>query len=199
MVTGCLRFKGSDDLMRREPKTHAALSTTGAELRSDGLFHIRLTDSFKDMKRLNQECGPNASPAGSDHGDRGGRPNLTVMPDEVAKPVAPPPTPPPPTPEPPPAVPPTVGHDAGATTQTGSAPPNGSAQPRARASSRRRVGAVTCRVTRPRIATSRARPAPRRHRPSNLSPPTSSEARARGRPTLRRRSRSPSSRSERGL
>jgi type II secretion system protein N len=132
MVTGCLRFKGSDDLMRREPKTHAALSTTGAELRSDGLFHIRLTDRFGNMKRLNQECGPNASPAGSDgRGDRNGRPNLTVMPDEVAKPVgsataptAPPP--PPPTPEPPPAVPPTVGHDAGA---TGSAQPNGSAQP----------------------------------------------------------------------
>ena len=132
MVTGCLRFKGSDDLMRREPKTHAALSTTGAELRSDGLFHIRLTDRFKDMKRLNQECGPNASPGGSDNGrgDRGGRPNLTVMPDEAAKPVgsgttttAPPP--PTPTPEPPPAVPPTVGQDAGVTGSAGSAQPPG--------------------------------------------------------------------------
>lgn len=133
MVTGCLRFKGSDDLLRREPRTHAALSTTGAELRDDGLFHIRLTDRFSNMKRLNQECGPNANPAGSD-GDHDRRPNLTVMPDEVAKPVgsntaptAPPP--PTPTPEPPPAVPPTVTHDAGATTQTGSAQPNGSAQP----------------------------------------------------------------------
>lgn len=120
MVTGCLRFKGSDDLLRREPKTHAALSTTGAELRSDGLFHIRLTDRFKDMKRLNQECGPNAAPAGSDggRGDRAGRPNLTVMPDEAAKPVSPTAPPPPttPTPEPPPATPPMAGQDAGTAT-----------------------------------------------------------------------------------
>lgn len=133
-VTGCLRFKGSDDLMRREPKTHAALSTTGAELRGDGLFHIRLTDRFKDMKRLNQECGPNAAPAGSSGtGDRGGRPNLTVTPDEVAKPIptTTTPAPPPPTTEPPPAVPPSVGQDAGVATPTGSAaqPPGTSFEP----------------------------------------------------------------------
>jgi type II secretion system protein N len=89
-VTGCLRFKGSDVLLRREPKTHAALSTTGAELRSDGLFHIRLTDRFKDMKRLNQECGPNGQVGPVGGGDGGGgrdvRPGLTVQPDEIAKP-----------------------------------------------------------------------------------------------------------------
>lgn len=120
-VTGCLRFKGSDDLLRREAKTHAALSTTGAELRSDGLFHIRLTDRFKDMKRLNQECGPNAAPAGSSDSTRGGRPNLTVTPDEVAKPALQ--TPPPPTEAamPPPAVPPSVTQDAGGASPTGSA------------------------------------------------------------------------------
>src|SRR5690606_16452967 len=39
MVAGCLRFKGTDDLLKREPKTYAALQTTGAELRNDGLFH----------------------------------------------------------------------------------------------------------------------------------------------------------------
>ncbi len=126
MVAGCLRFKGSDDLLRREPKTHAAISTTGAELRGDGLFHIRLSDRFKDMKRLNQECGPNANAGASsgenfDGGDR--RPNLTVQPDEnKANPSAPPPpaptptAPPPPT-EPVPATPPA--HDAGAATPPG--------------------------------------------------------------------------------
>jgi hypothetical protein len=129
MVTGCLRFKGSDDLLRREPKTHAALSTTGAELRSDGLFHIRLTDRFKDMKRLNQECGPNGQ-VGPANGDSSPtvtgvqRPNLTVTPEEIAKPggsgaiTAPPPL----TPEFP-ATPPS--HDAGA----GSANPTGAAPP----------------------------------------------------------------------
>ncbi len=83
MVAGCLRFKGSDDLLRREPKTHAAISTTGAELRGDGLFHIRLTDRFKDMKRLNQECGPgtNTNSNGEDFSRPASRPNLTVQPD----------------------------------------------------------------------------------------------------------------------
>jgi type II secretion system protein N len=128
-VTGCLRFKGSDDLLRREPKTHAALSTTGAELRSDGLFHIRLTDRFKDMKRLNQECGPNGqvgpSGGGGDSGGRDSRPNLTVQPDEAAKPglgsaAFSPTAPAPPVPETP-----APAQDAG----TGSANPTGGALP----------------------------------------------------------------------
>jgi type II secretion system protein N len=88
-VTGCLRFRGSDDLAKREPRTAAAITTTGAELRSDGLFHIRLTDRFKDMKRLNQECGPNVSNVGNGEDFRGGgrneRPGLTMQPDEPAK------------------------------------------------------------------------------------------------------------------
>ena len=98
MVTGCLRFKASDDLLAREPKTHAAISTTGAERRADGYFHIRLTDRFNDMKRLNQECGPGANPGGSGGGenfDRGGRPNLTVQPDQPVTPRVEPPPPPP--------------------------------------------------------------------------------------------------------
>jgi type II secretion system protein N len=135
MVAGCLRFKGSDDLMRREPKTHAALSTTGAELRSDGLFHIRLTDRFKDMKRLNQECGPGTNTNNGEDFSRSNRPNLTVQPDNGT----PPPPPPSPTgstgevtkplntPEQPmPATPPQPAagsHDAGVA--TGSAAPGG--------------------------------------------------------------------------
>lgn len=139
MVTGCLRFKGSDDLLRREPKTHAALSTTGAELRSDGLFHIRLTDRFKDMKRLNQECGPNGQvgPANGDNSPTTGpvRPNLTVQPDEAAKPLntgttapAPPLTPEvPATPPPPPQ-----GSATGSANPTGAAPPPPTPAPGAR-------------------------------------------------------------------
>jgi hypothetical protein len=91
MVAGCLRFKGSDDLLKREPKTYAAIQTTGAELRSDGLFHIRLTDRFKDMKRLNQECGPNANTAGNgeNFGGKPDRPNLTINKDETPGPTPP--------------------------------------------------------------------------------------------------------------
>jgi hypothetical protein len=135
MVAGCLRFKGSDDLLRREPKTHAALSTTGAELRGDGLFHIRLTDRFKDMKRLNQECGPGTNTNNGEDFSRSNRPNLTVQPDQGTPP-------PPPVPaatgstgevtkpltgeQPTPATPPQPAagsHDAGVT--TGSAAPGG--------------------------------------------------------------------------
>ena len=67
IVSGCLRFKASDKLLQKEEtkKTYAAISTTGAELRSDGLFHIKLTDRFKDMKRLNMECGPNVKAVGN--------------------------------------------------------------------------------------------------------------------------------------
>ena len=38
MVTGCLRFKGSEALLKKEPKTFAAIQTTGAPLGPDGLF-----------------------------------------------------------------------------------------------------------------------------------------------------------------
>lgn len=133
MVAGCLRFKGSDDLMRREPKTHAAISTTGAELRGDGLFHIRLTDRFKDMKRLNQECGPNTNTNNGEDFDR--RPNLTITPDPGMKPAVP--TPPQPTPTPMPEPPPATPQDAstaapgvvapGATGGPAGGPPAGSA------------------------------------------------------------------------
>jgi hypothetical protein len=59
MVTGCLRFKGSDALLKRDRKTYDAINLSGAERREDGLFHITLTDRLREMKRLNQECGPN--------------------------------------------------------------------------------------------------------------------------------------------
>jgi type II secretion system protein N len=110
LVTGCLRFKGSDSLEKREPKTFYAITTSGAERRADGLFHIKLTDKLKDMKRLNLECGPNAK-GGPEQNFGGGphvgaRPNLTVTPEEgsgrtvgVPTPrpagISPPPPPPP--------------------------------------------------------------------------------------------------------
>lgn len=125
MVAGCLRFKGSEDLMRREPKTHAAISTTGAELRGDGLFHIRLTDRFKDMKRLNQECGAGTN---TNNGEdfRDNRPNLTVQPEEPAKPTMPAmPAPPPATPEPPPEPPPPPAQETPPPTATGAEMPKG--------------------------------------------------------------------------
>ncbi len=112
LVTGCLRFKGSPSLEKREPKTYAAITTTGAELHGDGLFHIKLTDKFKDMKRLNLECGPNVKEQGNGENFGGAphppsRPNLTVQPEQpVQGTTTPPPiptAPPPPIAAPPPA------------------------------------------------------------------------------------------------
>lgn len=100
-VAGCLRFKGSQALLQREPKTHAALSTTGADLREDGLFHIKLEGDFDKMKRRNAQCGPALKGGSMD--DPGARPNLTVQPVEDQKPATTPPPPPPPTITPPPA------------------------------------------------------------------------------------------------
>jgi type II secretion system protein N len=83
MVTGCLRFNGSQALLKREPKTFTAISATGALLGPDNLFHIKLTDKFKDMKRLPQTCGSAVSSKNMDNPGGGGpRPSLTVPADE---------------------------------------------------------------------------------------------------------------------
>ncbi len=103
MVAGCLRFKGSEVLQKREPKTHAAISTTGAQLGPDNLFHIRLDGKFKDMKRLAQTCGPSIKGNMDDPGADSHRPNLAVTPEGDS--VRPTMTAPPPPPIPPPTVP----------------------------------------------------------------------------------------------
>jgi len=125
IVAGCLRFKASETLLKKEEtkKTYAAISTTGAELRSDGLFHIKLSDRFKDMKRLNAECGPNAPAAkvgnGEDFSQHSGvRPTI---PPPISGSAMPNP-PPPPSPEPPPMPPATtVPPPAGSAGSAGSA------------------------------------------------------------------------------
>ncbi|MBL9019474.1 MAG: type II secretion system protein GspN [Myxococcales bacterium] len=148
-VAGCLRFKGSDGLQKREPKTYAALTTTGASIGPDNLFHIRLDGKFKTMKRLAQFCGPAVKSANMDNpGGAAGnsRPSITVQPaDESlrggsAAPVNPPPpaapTPAPATPTPSPPTTPS-NTETPPTPMTGSAsgsaafqpPPNAEAQP----------------------------------------------------------------------
>ena len=86
MVTGCLRFNGSPGLLQRDAKTFSALTATGAQLGPDNLFHIRLTDKFKDMKRLPQSCGPGVSNKSMDNpGGSAARPVLNVQPDEATR------------------------------------------------------------------------------------------------------------------
>ena len=55
-VAGCIRFKVGPGLDVRQPKTFAALSTTGAPLGEDGFFSIELAGTIGQMKRLGKVC-----------------------------------------------------------------------------------------------------------------------------------------------
>ena len=136
LVTGCLRFKGTPELEKREPKTAAELTTTGAPRGPDGLFHIRLDGKFKEIKRLGQVCGQAAAAAPGMDDMTGGtrRPNLPTPAPEVK--IAPAITPPP-VAAPPPATPPPPPTAAGSAAPAPGAPPatEGSADPNAGAGS----------------------------------------------------------------
>jgi len=129
LVTGCLRFHGSDALLKREPKVHAAISTTGAPLGPDNLYHIKLDGPLRDVRRLGQVCGQATSTNVDNPG--GGipppRPNLTITPEPpmhapLAPAVAPPPPPPAMTAQPYPVPGSAVG-SAGPIGSAGSSPP----------------------------------------------------------------------------
>ena len=63
----CLRFASTPALEARDAKTHALIQTTGAMRASDGLFNIRLADTFANMKRLAVVCdgsAPGTPPVG---------------------------------------------------------------------------------------------------------------------------------------
>lgn len=98
-VDGCLRFDGSAELLKRDPRTHAAISTTGAPKAADGLFHIKLEGQVKQMRRLGKECGQGGGgDDGSPNGGTASRPSITIQPDQPPADAAPMPqfTPPPP-------------------------------------------------------------------------------------------------------
>ena len=106
LVTGCLRFKGSDALLKREPKTHAAISTTGAPLGPDNLFHIKLDGPVRELRRIGMACG-SAANTSMDNPAAGSnpRPNLTITPESQTAPTTRPIIPPPQV-NPPPVTPP---------------------------------------------------------------------------------------------
>lgn len=95
-VTGCLRFTGSQALLKREEKTFNTFTLIGGALGPDNLYHVRLTGKYKDLRKLGQVCGADAP----DHGGNGGsgnggsgnggsgkrrtQPNLTVQPPDQA-------------------------------------------------------------------------------------------------------------------
>lgn len=104
-ITGCLRFHGSDALLKREPKTHAAISTTGAPLGPDGLFHIKLDGPLRQVRRIGVVCGSTTGGAPDATGGTPSRPNLPT-PEISARPPGVVTLPAPPAAAPPPAAPP---------------------------------------------------------------------------------------------
>lgn len=82
-VTGCLRFTGSQALLKRDARTHAAISTTGAPLGPDNLYHILLDGKVKEMRRLGKICGPGGAAVDGDATiNTPSKPNLTIQPAE---------------------------------------------------------------------------------------------------------------------
>ena len=65
IAAGCAKFKGTEALSKREGKTAAALTTTGAVMDTAGLFNIKLEGKLGDMKKRPRIC----SAAGSDDDD----------------------------------------------------------------------------------------------------------------------------------
>jgi type II secretion system protein N len=88
-TSGCLRFKGTEALRKREPKTFDQIALTGAMRGPDNLDHIRLDGKFKEMRKLAQLCGPGVGAGDIDNPSRNtpARPNLTVQPDEPSRPM----------------------------------------------------------------------------------------------------------------
>jgi type II secretion system protein N len=129
-VTGCLRFNGSASLLKREPKTHAAISATGAPLGPDNLFHIKLDGPLRDVRRLGQVCGAASNTSMDNPGGAPARPNLTITPDVPSRPGSAGVPSPPPMMPPAPAGPEDAGVDAlHAPPAEGELPAPGSASP----------------------------------------------------------------------
>jgi type II secretion system protein N len=142
-VTGCLRFNGTESLRKREAKTHAAITTTGAPLGPDNLFHIKLDGPLREVRRIGAFCTPGAGGGGgSDTPVPSSRPNLTVTPETPSRPEGVPlpqqppvantpspyenvPTPPPPAAPPPGTVVPTPAGDAGSASPAPGITPSG--------------------------------------------------------------------------
>jgi hypothetical protein len=60
-IDGCVRFAPTEGLMKRQPKTHALISTTGANMVGD-MFAIRLGGTIGGTKRLAQACDVRPAP-----------------------------------------------------------------------------------------------------------------------------------------
>jgi type II secretion system protein N len=75
MIDGCVRYKPTDELRKRNGETFSQIMLIGGLLGSDGMFQVKLSGTMGRIRKVGQECDVAAT---SDK-----RPNLTVTPDEV--------------------------------------------------------------------------------------------------------------------
>jgi hypothetical protein len=75
IIDGCVRYKPSDVLRKRQEKTFNQIMLIGGLLGADGMFQVRLSDRMGRIRKVGQEC-TNIENAAADK-----KPNLTVTPD----------------------------------------------------------------------------------------------------------------------
>ncbi|MCB9560964.1 MAG: type II secretion system protein GspN [Kofleriaceae bacterium] len=83
--TGCIQFRGSDALAKREPKFDGSLDLIGGVLMGDGMRHLKVAGKLGKMKYLPRACEGAAGAdddveAGTTAGPRS-RPSLSNVPD----------------------------------------------------------------------------------------------------------------------
>ncbi|MEZ4368315.1 MAG: type II secretion system protein GspN [Kofleriaceae bacterium] len=91
VTAGCLKFKGTEVLSKREPKTAAALTTTGGVMDAAGLFNIKLDGRLGEIKKRARLCDQDGTDdADGTTADGGGnrRPTLGNIPADDGSPRA---------------------------------------------------------------------------------------------------------------
>jgi type II secretion system protein N len=96
-VAGCVRFRGTEALRKREPRTFDQFALTGAFRAPDGLDHIHLTQTFKNIGKKPEQCGPGA-PSDSNKPSLPSGPTAPNRRDDAPQVTIPPPQMPPPPP-----------------------------------------------------------------------------------------------------
>lgn len=83
--SGCLRYRGTDELKKLDEKFYNALELTGGPLGGDDLRHLKLVGTLGKFKALGKECGAGAGEGedavGADTGRPRPRPNLDAVPE----------------------------------------------------------------------------------------------------------------------
>jgi len=92
-LSGCLRFKFTDEFAQREPKFANVGALTGVEVQPDGFTDLRITGPLSNLRfrRPRGNCKAGGAPGTQDRGGTraGGAPTITINKERPAPPAAP--------------------------------------------------------------------------------------------------------------